>query len=244
MSSLSAEQTVRTTIAHGRACKLVRCCAPLLLAFALPAHAQITVPSGGSLGVPAGGSLGLACTALNVLGSMQVGSGQVDEASSVDIAAGGTLDGGSGTITVSGDWSNSGTFVAGSGTVVLTDTCSNSPTTLSGASVFNNLTLSSSNGHTFVIPAGTNLTVNGILTLQGTTNLPIQLVSSSGQPAIIALGPQATVVGANTAASNNVQIGSQAMQPIPTLGEWAMIVLASLVAALPLALRRRLPKLA
>jgi hypothetical protein len=204
------------------------------------ANAQVTVPTGGSLTVPAGGTLGLGCTGLNVAGSFALNSGQVSGASGVAINAGGTLNGGSGTLNVSGNWSNVGTFVPGTGSVIFNDGCASGPITISGTTVFNNLTLTSTNGRTFVLPEGSNITVNGILTLQGTPGTPIQLVSSGSGTAVVNLGPSATVVRNNATVNGNVQIGAAAAATsIPTLSQWAMILLAGAMGLSALAHRRR-----
>lgn len=200
----------------------------LLLAVNNEALAQIHIPPGGSISVSSGGSMNLGCTALTVQGIFNV-SGQVSSIGDVDIGVGGNINGEQGTLTVSGNWNNSGTFNAGTGNVVFTDGCAVGPLKLSGTAVFNNLTLTSANGRTFVIPAGSNITVLGTLTLQGVSGQPIHLISSSGQTAIINLGPNAQVIRSYVDVNPHVQIGA-APQGIPTLGEYGLILLALLVA--------------
>ncbi|MBR0567487.1 IPTL-CTERM sorting domain-containing protein [Azoarcus sp. L1K30] len=218
---------------------LLKIGASLLFAFSMQAFAQVTVPVGGSVSVPPGGSMNLACTDLLVQGAMNVNSGSVTQGLTVGIDATGVLNGGSGSITLSGDWNNLGTFVPGSGTVVLTDGCASGSSALTGSTVFNNLTLSSTSGHTYVIPSGSSITVNGTLTLQGTVGQPISVVSSSGSPATILLGPGATVVRSNANVSGNVFIGAPASTTaIPTLNAWALAILAMLMAVVPLIRRR------
>jgi hypothetical protein len=187
--------------------------------------AQVTVPVGGTINVGSG-SMNLGCAALNVLGTFNLNTGQVSNTGDVTIAATGTLNGGQGTLSVSGNWSNSGTFIAGTGTVIFTDGCAPGPLQISGTTVFNNLTLTSSSGRTFVIPPSANITVNGILTLQGTSGQPITLASSG---AVINLGPSARVVS-NFANVTGVQIGAQSSQGIPTLSEFGLILLTLLMA--------------
>lgn len=197
-----------------------------------PAFALV-VPSGGSFDVPAAGSVNLACTVLDDQGTFNLNSGQLDQASAVNIGPTGVLNGGSGILNVSGDWTNAGTFNAGTGSVVFQDGCSASPTTLSGDTTFYNLTLSSTSGRTFVLPAGSHITVLGSLTLQGAPGNPIQINSSGGPTAIVNLGPGATVSSnfANVAA--NVQIGA-APSPasIPTLNEYGLIALGLMLCLL------------
>lgn len=196
------------------------------------AFAQVTVPASGTVSLPSGGTMNLGCNALNVQGNVNVNAGQVSSASAVTIASGGTLDSGQGSISVSGNWSNSGTFVPGTGTVVFTDGCASGNIVLSGSTNFNNLNLTSSSGRTFVIPSGANITVNGTLTLQGASGQPISLISSTGQTAVISLGPQANVVRSNVNVNADVQIGAAPLasaQNIPTLSEYGLITLAGLM---------------
>jgi hypothetical protein len=174
----------------------------------------LTIPPGGSLSI--GGTLDLGCTDLDVQGSVLVGAGRISQAATIDIAASGVLDGGSGTISLGGNWNNAGSFVPGSGTVTLVDDCSAGPAQITGNTVFNNLTLTSANGRTFVIPAGRGITVTGALTLQGLPALPIQLASSSGLPAFITLGAGAQLVSSNATVPPNVQTVMAAGAPVIT----------------------------
>ena len=201
------------------------------------AFAQISIPPGGLTNIPPGGTLSLPCTSLTVQGQLNVNSGQVSNAGGVNISAGGTVNGGSGTINNGGSWNNSGTFNAGSGTVVFSGSCTAGQIVISGNTVFNNLTITGASGATFVIPSGVNITVNGVLTIQGTGAQPINLISSSGQPAIFFLGPQASVV-TNNVSLNNVQIGATPTS-IPALGDSSLLLLSLLLLASALGIRRK-----
>lgn len=185
----------------------------------------LVVPSGGFFNVSPSGSVDLACTELAVEGTFNLSSGEVNQAFNVDIGATGLIDGGSGTLNVSGDWTNAGTFNAGTGSVVFQDGCSVSPITLSGNTTFYNLTLSSTSGRPFVVPAGSHITVLGTLTLLGTPGHPLQLSSSSSQTAFINLGPGATVSSTNANVASNVQIGAAPPVSIPTLGGYSLMAL-------------------
>lgn len=192
--------------------------------------ARLNVPSGATISNPAGGFVDMSCTNLNVLGSFNLNSSHVSNIENISIGPGGYLNGDQGTLTVSGSWNNNGTFAAGTGTVVLTDGCAAGPFQIVGNNVFHNLTLSSVNGKTIVIPADANITVNGVLNLQGTSGQPISLVSSSGQLAKINLGPSAQVITNSVNVSNNVQIDEPALIPaIPTLSEYGLILLVMLI---------------
>jgi hypothetical protein len=204
----------------------------ILLPIAEPATAQVTVPPGGSLSIPAGASLHLGCTDLNVQGNVSVGAGQISQAATIGITSSGVLDGGSGTISVGGNWNNFGTFVPGSSTVIFTDGCSTAPAQLTGNTVFYNLTLTSTNGRTFVLPAGHSITVDGTLTLQGLPGLPIQLVSSSEQTAFVTLGAGAQLVSSYATVPPSILIGAANIEAIPTLGEYGLFILTLLLAAI------------
>ena len=171
-----------------------------------------------------------ACTPVQVEGTLNVNSGQFSTSGSLDVACTGVFNGGTGLLSVGGDLTSSGTFNPGSGTVALTDGCAGNTSQLSGTLVLQNLTLSSTTGRTFVIPAGTNITVLGTLTLQGTPGQSIQLVSSGGSTAVITLGPGATVNRTFANVPGNVQIGAAAVATsIPTLSEYGLMLLALLM---------------
>lgn len=207
------------------------CIAAALTMLSPASFAQFTVPVGATTDVPIGGSMDLGCTSLNVQGTFNVNSGEVSDIGGVSIAPSGTVNGGQGTLNVSGDWANLGSFVPGTGTVIFADGCAGGPIELSGATVFNNLTLTSTVGRTFVIPAGANIIVNGILTLLGAPGLPIQLVSSAIQTAVIGLGPSALVVQNFANVAGNVQLGAtSAVQAIPTMSQYGLLVLSLLIA--------------
>jgi len=192
--------------------------------------ARLNVPAGATISNPAGGFVDMDCSNLNVLGRFNLNSTHVSNIQNINISPGGYLNADQSTLTISGSWNNNGTFVAGTGTVVFTDGCAVGPFEIVGNSVFHNLTLSSSNGKTIVIPADANITVNGVLKLQGIYGQPISLVSSSGQLVKINLGPSAQVITNSVSVSNNVQIGESALIPaIPTLSEYGLILLVMLI---------------
>jgi hypothetical protein len=139
------------------------------------------------------------------------------------------LNGGSGTITLGGDWNNAGTFIAGTGTVVMSDVCGVAGAQLTGNTTFNNLTLSSATGKTFAIPAGHHVTVTGTLTLQGVPGTPVNIVSSApGTYAYVALPPGANVVRTVASVSPWVILGAGpgagAIQ-VPALNPIALLAL-------------------
>jgi hypothetical protein len=160
----------------------------LLLLCVEPAPAQILVPAGSSLSLN-GGSLDLAGTSLTIAGSFATGSGGINGANNIDILAGATLDGGSGHLRLSGDWSNAGTFNPDGGTVFFVDGAASS-SNVSGSSVFNNLSFISASGKFYVFAVGSTQTIDSALTIGGTPSAGIQFKSSiAGQVANINLLP-------------------------------------------------------
>lgn len=157
----------------------------LLAALAAPAFAQVVVPSGAAFSL-GGGSLDLGDTSLQVGGSFALGSGSVQNLDSVSILSGGNLDGGSGALTLFGDWSNAGTFNAGTSTVNFIDGVAQS--NISGNSAFDNASFVSANGKNYVFAVGSTQSISGLLTIQGTAAQGIQFRSSTaGQVANIDL---------------------------------------------------------
>lgn len=158
----------------------------LLAAFTAPALAQVVVPTGAAFSL-GGGSIDLGNTSLQVGGSFAVGSGSVQNADSVAILSGGNLDGGSGALTLFGDWSNAGTFSAGTGTVNFVDG-GIAQSNVSGNSTFDNVSFVSATGKNYVFVVGTTQSISGLLTILGSSAQGIQFRSSTaGQVANIDL---------------------------------------------------------
>jgi len=73
-----------------------------------------------------------------------------------------TLTGGSATVTLPGNWSNSGTFTAGTGTVIFNGATGTQTIANSSGETFNDLTVNKAGGD---VQLSNNIAVNGILTL-------------------------------------------------------------------------------
>ena len=221
--------------------RLLAGCA-MALCLCAPAAAQWSYPPGSSLDVPLGGSVDLGCLTLDMEGTLNLSGGTLTADTDVTFGAGATVTGSNGIISVGGNLSASGPIDTGSNTVVLRDGCIGNTTQISGNFVFQNLTLTSTTGRTFVIPAGANITVLGTLTLQGAPGQNIQLVSSGGGTAVINLGPGATVTRNNATVNGGVQIGGAAAATnIPTLSEYGLMLMALLMGLAALWHQRRAP---
>lgn len=149
----------------------------LLVTACMTAQAQVAVPAGASFALN-GGNIDLANTNLQIGGSFTVGSGGVQNIDSVSILSGGTLDGGSGTLTLFGDWANAGTFTAGTGSVNFVDG-SVAQSNVSGNSTFYNASFVSAAGKNYVFAVGTTQNISNLLTITGTAALPIQFRSAA-----------------------------------------------------------------
>lgn len=244
------------------------CCTILCFAFAAcaPALAQLVVPANASIGVD-GGALDLGSTDLQLAGTLTLGSGQVSHVANVMIEAGGALDADSGSLTLFGDWSNAGIFNAGTGTVNFVDGVATS--NVSGSSTFHNASFASTSGKTWAFAVGSTQSIDGALSILGTTAQPIQFVSSAaGQVAFIDLLPSGSqnidhvgvsdVHGSgqplaptktNEGGSGNDlgwfgNSGAVAITytPVPTLSSWSRWLLALLLLAVTGIFRSRLSR--
>jgi hypothetical protein len=205
-------------------------CAPsVLLATVLlsvQTHASgLLVEAGSSLVVPPGGSIELNCSPLMVEGVLDLGDGEILDASDTDIAPGGVFDAGSGLVTVGGNWSNNGSFLSGSSTVLFPGTCSGGTTSISGDTAFCNVTLGS--GQTYVLSG--NFAIDPACTLDLGQNNTLQS-DSPGSNVQFTLGLGATVLGSASLAGVIIgALSSMVAQPIPTLGVYSIALLSLLL---------------
>src|SRR3989338_7774051 len=223
--------------------KISRLLAGCAMAFCLcaTAAAQIVIPPGASLDAPSGSIVDLSCSTVDMQGTLNIG-GTLSVDSDVTFGSSAIVSGSNGIISVGGNLSATGPIDTGNNTVVLRDGCIGNTSQISGNFVFQNLTLSSTTGRTFVIPAGANITVLGTLTLQGAPGQNIQLVSSGGGTAVINLGPGATVTRNTATVNGGVQIGGAAAATnIPTLSEYGLMLMALLMGLAALWHQRRAP---
>ncbi len=227
---------------------------------ALPVHADMEVPVGTSSST-GGGIYDLACSDLLVAGTLNVDSGQIINVRNIIIQSGGVVSGGSGVISLSGNWSNAGSFSAGTGAVNFVD---NAPcvtsSTISGNTTFGILRLTSTVGKIYTFAAGSVQQVANGLTITGTAALPILLVSSTpGQFASIDLlsGQLISNVSVdwirasglwlapgqtNRNAAGNAPRWFGQGEIIPTLSHWALALLMLATLAFGLRARRRKPQ--
>ena len=157
------------------------------LAWAGPARADLIVVSGSTTSLN-GGTIDLGCTDVVVGGTLNVDTGSLVNVRHVTIQAGGTIDGGSGTITLGGDWANAGQFVPGTGVVRFRDQCALAAAEISGNTTFATASFVSATGKNYTFAVGTQQTIGQLLEIAGTTTFPIQFRSgAAGQVANINL---------------------------------------------------------
>lgn len=220
--------------------RLLAGCA-MALCLCAPAAAQVVIPPGSVLDAPSGSITDLSCSTVDMQGTLNLG-GTLSVDSDVTFGSSAIVSGSNGIISVGGNLSATGPIDTGNNTVVLRDGCIGNTSQISGNFVFQNLTLSSTTGRTFVIPAGVNITVLGTLTLQGAPGQNIQLVSSGGGTAVINLGPGATVNRNNATVNGGVQIGAApSATNIPTMSEYGLMLMALLMGLAALWHQRRAP---
>lgn len=227
----------------------IRWAASLALGTALcgSAWGQMVVPTGGSIDL-AGGSFQLPCTAVIMQGDLTLGTGTFDTGS-FSFDTGATVTGAGGQLNVSGDLTSTVPLNLGTSSVVLSDSCAPGSTLqLSGNIIVKDLTLISTSATppTIVLPAGTNLTVLGTLTL-GSPGRPVVLTSSGPGTAVVTLGPLATVSNpSGSAVPGNVQIGAPvvtAPASIPTLSTYGLMLMSLLLGGVALHRQRRTTRL-
>jgi hypothetical protein len=222
---------------------------------ALSAHADYIVPANANSSLN-GGTLNLSCTDLIVAGTFDVGSGVVRNARNVSVQPGGVVLGGSGSITLSGNWtlSPTGQYVPGTSSVRFDETCGAGASTISARTSFYDVHFTSTSGKNFVFEANSTQTISHLFEFTGTASAPSQFRSSAaGQVAFIDLQPSGTQVISHVGVTDVWAIGqllapfetneggggnarrwfgdpNVVQQPIPAIGNAALVALAAMLA--------------
>lgn len=186
----------------------------LALLCASSAQAQFTIGAGSAFDLGSG-SLDQGCLPLAVDGALRVQSGQWLGIADLAIGAAGSLDGGSGTLSLSGDFTRAGGFDAGSGQFRSVDGCGSVGTAFSAGNAFHRLTVSTTSGRTLSLPAGSTQTVRQALTLSGAAGNRLLIRSTAaGSEAFTHLLAGATQAIAFVDVADNHATG-QAIAPGP-----------------------------
>jgi hypothetical protein len=137
------------------------------------ASASMSIPTGASLQLN-GGTLSLGESALNLGGTLGVGSGQLVGLTDLTTLPGSALSAASGLIELSGNWTVPGTFNAGMGAVNFIDG-SSGVSSIHGSNAFFVLSLVSAAGKHIVLDPGGIQQITQQLEIQGTAAQPIQI---------------------------------------------------------------------
>lgn len=155
-------------------------------------------------------------TNCNVPHSVNTGTLAVN-CNNINIESGATLTMGSGTINVTGNFTNNGTFNCGTGTVVFNGTAAQSINSGNASIVFNNLTINKNTG---------DLTLNKTTEINSTLTFTKGLINSSTSNLLVFNNnASATSAGANSYAAGPVRkVGNQAFTfPVGKSGKYAPI---------------------
>jgi len=114
--------------------------------------------------------------------AINVNTGTLNVTGDISILTGGTLQASSGTIKLTGNWTNSGTFTSGTGTVEFYNSAASS--TISGTTSFCNLTCTAAgktlNFEADILPNNPETNVTNNLNFTGGSGNPITLARSGG----------------------------------------------------------------
>ena len=149
------------------------------------ANAQgISIAAGSQISLGAG-NITAGCGDLTVAGVLNLNSGSVSLIDNVSINPG-TINGGSGALSLSGDWSNAGTFNAQTSQVNIVDDCGATSSTVSGDNAFYGFSASSTGGKLLQFAAGSTQSVSNNLTLAGSSSNRLTVRSTAaGTPAFL-----------------------------------------------------------
>ncbi len=164
-----------------------------LLYLPLTCQAQLDVGTGASVDTGSG-SINMNCLDVNVDGTMKMSTGQLQKATNISVFQGALLQGNSGEINYSGNWSNLGSFQAGQSSVNLTDDCNTGTSLIVGDNDFNRFSaVTQSVSRELTVAAGSEQGFIGGLELVGIGPGRINLNSSAdNSPAFFVVCVNAT----------------------------------------------------
>jgi hypothetical protein len=151
-------------------------------------YAQVVIGAGSTW---SGGNaiIDWGCDDVTVNGTLDIQAATTANADSVLINGSGVLNGGSGTLGLTGDFTNMGVFNKNTGKIAITDGCANLSSTIAGSQNFAALSVTTSTGKQLNFTAGSTTTVSpGQLTLAGAAGNLLTIRSTTpGSPAFIHL---------------------------------------------------------
>lgn len=150
----------------------------------------ITIGSGGSINVGQG-SINLGCKDIQVEGELQLGSGSLDDVRHASIS--GTVDAQSGSINLTGDWTNLGTVNPGTSAVNMNDGCSTTSSTISGPTSFYDWSVMTTSGKQLNFSAGETQDALNSVKFNGTDGSLLKIRSTvADSPAFFQLAEAGT----------------------------------------------------
>jgi hypothetical protein len=165
----------------------------LVLAGASGAGAQVVVGAGSTVGLGTG-ALVQGCADLVVAGTLRLDQGQLSGVDSIAVTAGGQLDGGAGSLSWSGGWTDLGAFLPGTSSAVWADGCGVMTATANAANEqFYALSLLTATGRVIRFTSGQSTSIAAALTLTGTAGNRLRIRSTlPAEQAFLDLMPGAT----------------------------------------------------
>jgi hypothetical protein len=160
------------------------------------AHADYIVAANSTTSLN-GGALNLSCTDLIVAGTLNLGSGAILNGRNLIVQPGGIVQGDSGFIALSGNWTvgAGGQFIAGTSDVHFDEICGPGASVILGSTTFYDVHFNSTAGKNFVFAVNTTQTIVHLFEFTGTASAPSQFRSSTpGQVAFINLQPSGSQV--------------------------------------------------
>jgi len=218
----------------------------IALGLAAPAFAgNLTVGAASTFDLGTG-SLALGCADLAVTGTLTAGTVGFSAARDVAINPGGTVNGNSALLSLSGNWDNAGSFNAGTSTVQMLDGCALFSGVVVGNTSFANLSINTTTAKLVSFTAGSTQTVTGLLSLLGSVGNLLQIRSTVNGSAAFMNATGTSSASYVNVQDNNALPGNDILLPpnsvkgsntpgwlqgivVPMLGPLAMGVLALLL---------------
>lgn len=167
-------------------CKRGRVVASLcLLGAAAGADAQQLVVGAGARLTLGTSVMEAGCSDVQVSGTLEVAAGTLRGAR--HLAVPGSLRGGSGLVSLSGDLAAAGTLVPETGTVRIVDGCGSSESRVDGDHQFNRFSVQTSAPHRLVLPAGGTQAIASALELIGGVERLVLRSSANGVVSLLSL---------------------------------------------------------
>jgi hypothetical protein len=159
---------------------------------AVPALAQVTVGAGSTFDIGSA-TVHYGCSDVVVAGTLQLSDGALTGVRSVSIGSGGVLEGDSGSLSWSGDWTDLGDYAEGTSSASLVDGCGVTVSTVNDGETFHALSLTSTQGREIRFASGETTSVVQSFVATGTAAQRLRIRSTTaGSAAITSLAAGTT----------------------------------------------------